>query len=662
MALKANYEFLFVGKDENSFLENYVYDLFEEHGDNSGQIFINLEVQNNPVDAEELGQVMFETMQKVFFENLDRDPYDRFELSLKAVNGVLAEYKDKKVSGYIGNLNVVVVAIVGDALYLSKTGDSEAYLIRKRYVSVITEGLGEEEDESGDVFTSIANGTVEAGDMVLFSSTRLLRYISKTDLAKAVTRKSVVETLDEIKDVISTEMLGRVGLTGMLFGKPTKAELEEALGQEDHASENVMESSATHTAAVKKKLLGSFLNKIKRSKSASTVYGGGFVDKLKNWAGDFLEGVKKGGFGKSQILILLVSVILFLLLAVYFVNSGQVAREEIAKLDEVLDGISERLAEADTKSSYDKEGAKEILDKAYLDAMTVLNSGHHRDRANRLLVDINNSRDNLDNVLRLSTPKVLADLSEKRSDVSALGFVTLGDRVFVYESNGLYEVVLDQVADPLTIDDEETVIAATGFDDRDSLVFMTKSGKLIEYKEGTIAFMDSDDGAFRKGVDIADWSNRVYLLDAAGSQIWRYAYRGTRDAFATGEAYFGEDLDLSNAVSLAIDASVYVLLNNGDIMKFYGRQKADLIINNPPYTNLNDPKVIYTDEKTDFLYVLDGAEARVLVYLKDASTGNLTYQKQYLFDGVGDLRDMYVDSGDGKLYVLNKSKIIEVTL
>src|SRR3989338_7494495 len=206
MALKASYEFLFVGRDDNSFLDNYAYDLFQDHGDKSGQIFINLEVQNNPVDSEEIASAIYETMQKVFFEDVAQEPYNRFEVALKAVNGLLKEFKSKKSSEYIGNLNVIIAAIVGDDLFLSQSGDAEAYMIRKRYVTVISEGLSDDSNQEGDVFQSIASGKIEAGDFVLFASTRLLRYISKTDLAQAVNRKSIVVTLDEIKDVISTEI------------------------------------------------------------------------------------------------------------------------------------------------------------------------------------------------------------------------------------------------------------------------------------------------------------------------------------------------------------------------------------------------------------------------------------------------------------------------
>lgn len=664
MALKASYEFLFFGRDENSFLENYSYDLFEEHGEKSGQLFINLEIQNNPADAEDIGQLIFETMQKVFFEDVMRDPYERFESALKAVNNVLKEIKGQKVSGYIGNLNIVVAGIVGDTLYLTKCGDSEAYLVRKRYVSVVSEGLGEEDDGSGDIFSSIANGTLQADDMVIFSSARLLRYISKTDLAKAVNKGSVMASLEEVKDVISTEMLGRASLTGILFEEATMEELLSVEKDVDTKEESSLKSTvAEKTVAVKNRLTGKFVSifdKFKRKRSSEVYSGQGNVSAFFK---DFWNGISSGSFGKSQILVLLVVVIVILILGVWFVSSRQGQRDELAKLDGIIVSISDKIAEAETKSSYDKEGAKAVLDKANIDAMTVLNSGYYRDKANLLLIQINETRDKLDNVMRIDNPVIFADLSTKRSDVNALGFANISDdRVFVYEYNALYELVLNQISDPITIDDQETVISATGFDDRGSVIFLTKSGKLLEYADGTVEFMDSDDGAFHKAVDIADWSNKIYLLDNTGNQIWKYTYKGTRGKFSSAESYFAETLDLSGALSFAIDSNVYLLNLSGEIMKFYGGKKADFFIDNPPFATLNDPKVVYTDEKQDYVYVLDGAEARVMVYVKNAKTGNLDYEKQYLFNGVGDLRDIYVNVKDKKLYVLSASKIFEVAL
>lgn len=663
MSLKASYEFLFFGKDDNSFLENYSYDLFQDHGEKSGQIFVNLEVQNNPVDAEEIGAVIFETMQKVFFEDVGRDSYERFEIALKAVNSVLHEFKAQKVSGYIGNLNVIIAGIVDGVLYLSQTGDAEAYLIRKRYVSVVTEGLGDDSD-SEDVFTSIASGQIEPGDFVLFSSTRMLRYISKTDLAKAVGGADIIEALNEVRDVVSTEVLGRIGLTGIAFSEMTKGDIEAIEDDVDSATTSVLEAAQSHVASQKGTLTGKFVSAVQgfRRKKRESVYNGGIRKSEGGVFERFWKGLTSAGFGKNKILALLVVVIVVLLVGIVIANSQRAAKEEIAKLDEVLNSVHERIATAETKGAYDKEGARDILDKAYLDAVTVLNSGYYRDKANQYLIQIDQVRDNLDNVQRIEVPEVLVDLTQKRNDVDALGFAVVNDRVFVYEYNALYELVLDQIQDPLTIDDEETVIAATGFGDRNSVVFLTKSGKLIEYKDGTMSFMDTDEGTFRRGVAVRDWSNRIYLLDSTGSQIWKYTYKGTRDAFGAAEPYFSEEVDVTTGVSFAIDANVYVLSSSGEITRYYAGAPADLAIDNAPFSSFKEPKVLYTDEKLDQVFVLDAAEARVIVFDKGTQAGTLTYNTQYLFEGVGELRDMYFDPDSRQLYVLSPSKVYQLGL
>lgn len=666
MALKANYEFLFFGRDDNSFLENYSYDLFQEHGDKSGQIFINLEIQNNPVDAEDIGEIIFQTMQKVFFEDISSDPYQRFEVSLKAVNGVLNEFKAKKSSGYIGNLNITIGAILSGTLYLSQTGDSETYLVRKRYVSVISEGLSEDEDNGGDVFANIASGDIEAGDFVLFSSVRLLRYISKTDLAKSIHKDSIEETLNDLRDVMSTEILGRVGLTGIIFSEATFDDVEAIEDEVDSATKNVLESSGSKVTAHKESLTGRFMTAIKgfsKKDRPPNREGVGLLATVKGRFTSFSENIFAKGFGKDKILALLVIVIALLVVGILIANSSRASRDELVKLDKILDGIHLKLTEAETKSSYDKEAAKEILNQAYLDSMTVLNSNQYRDKAKQFLVQIDAARDRLDNVQRVENPKVLVDLATKRSDVNALGFANVGDRVFAYEYNALYEVVLDQVTDPLTIDDKEKVVSATGFADRKSVVFLTQSGKLIEYKDGTMSYMDTDDGAFRKGTVIRDWSNKIYFLDPIENQIWKYTYRGTRESFGVGEAYLaGDDVDLADGVSFAIDSNVYVLRNSGDVSKYYGGTKAEFFVNNAPLNSAKDPKVIYTTDKLDQVFVLDAKESRVLVYNKDAKTGNIVYEKQYLFDGVGELRDIYVNGASKKLNILSASKIYELDL
>ena len=318
--------------------------------------------------------------------------------------------------------------------------------------------------------------------------------------------------------------------------------------------------------------------------------------------------------------------------------------------------VQNKISEAETKGQYDKEAAGQILEKAQADAMDVLNSGEFREKASILLKQIEDTRDSLDQVQRVSEPTLLADLTEKRSNVSALGFVENNDRLFVFEYNALYELVLDQVQDPITIDDEETVIAATDFDDRDSMVFLTKSGKLLEYKEGTISFMDSEEGAFHKGVSIEDWANRIYLLDPDSNQLWKYTYKATQDRFGAADQYTSEG-DLAMAKDFAIDANVWFLGSDG-VDKYYGGVEEDLIISKSPFNAFTDPVKMITDENMAQLFVLD-SDGRILVFYKDENTGNLIYSNQYVVDGIGEIRDFVVDLDANRMKVLTATAVYE---
>jgi len=394
------------------------------------------------------------------------------------------------------------------------------------------------------------------------------------------------------------------------------------------------------------------------------VFNGGseFSSKMKETFSDFSDRFFSKKFGKDKILVLLILVIAVLTVGIFYANSSRGKQAELERLDGILTSVHDKVAEAETKGLYDKEKAKEILDKAYLDAKSVFDSEFYRDKASLYLIQIEEVRDKLDNVKRVENPKVFADLTTKRADVNALGFALFGDRVFAYEYNALYEIVLDQVQDPLTIDDKEVVVAATGFADRNSVVFLTKTGKIIEYKDGTMSFMDTEEVAFHKGVAIADWSNRIYILDSAGNQIWRYTYKGSQAKFGVGEGYVVDGTDLAASKDFAIDSNVYVLESNADIFKFYGGKKAQFYVNNAPFNMTKDPAKIYTSDKLDSIYVVDAKGGRVLVFQKDTKTGNVIYTTQYLFDGVGELRDLYVSPDSKKMYVLTKNSILEVDL
>lgn len=667
MQLKTQYEFLFVGRDEGSFLENYAYNVSEgESG--SAQIFACVEIQNNPVDAEVIGETLFEAFKKSFFpQKAQKDPYLRFENSLKEINRVIDGFREAKSSGHIGRLHIIVAAVSEDNLFLSQTGDSEAYLIRKHFVSSISEGLYD--SDSRETFTSIANGHLESGDFLLFASTRLLRYISKSNLTRII-QPDVVRTLNELRDSVAPEILGRIGFIGISVGLPAEKEAQEFV-----LLKRRMENRFAFVSDLYSKARGFMKDRLARvsarglndSKSASTAStfsrSSGFFSGI-FWGLRDLFGNRDGmnGMTKNKILGLLIVVILLLTFGVWFVKYRQEMNAEILALDTQLAQAREQVSEAEAKGQYDKEAAAAILENAEKKVREVISHSSHRAKGSEVLALIAKTRDLLDDIRRVSDARVLADVSQKDSGVNLLGFAGSNGRFFAYSADKVFEIVLDKISEPVKVDTNEAIISATSFDERESVLLFTKAGKVFELKDDAVRQMATLDGAFRKGVAIEDWGSRLYILDPDSDQIWRYPYVKSRDVFGTAEGY-KIDGSVKDSVDMAIDGSVYTLdKTNGALTRYYAGSRQIFNVQNAPFVQPQSAYRLYTDGELGFAFVLDTGDNKIYVYGKDSKSSHFVYRYQLLFEGLDSLRDVYFAQTTNQIYVMDSKKIYEVSL
>jgi len=149
------------------------------------------------------------------------------------------------------------------------------------------------------------------------------------------------------------------------------------------------------------------------------------------------------------------------------------------------------------------------------------------------------------------------------------------------------------------------------------------------------------------------------MLDPEAKQIWRYTRR--RDQFDAAQAY-SVGVDLSNAVDFAIDGNIYILNNDGSIIRLYQGNKEDFPIKQSPVKPLVSPTKIFTEQDMNQIYILEPNENRILVYLKDDKTGGASYNSQYIFDDLQGIKDLVVDKDTNTMYVLTKDAVYRVAL
>lgn len=672
MALTYESDFIFIGKGDESFLENYSYELSADPAALQGKIFMALEILNNMTEAEDIGEAVFANFKQKFFDSGATDPYERFEEALKAANQTIETLKEEKVSRFIGNLNVTIGAVMNGNLYISTAGDAEVYLVRKRFVSVVSEGLAE--DAKGETFANIANGSLEPRDTVIFSSSRLLRYITKSELGRVVGEVSghgkISLALSDLQDFIMAEILGRSALIGVYMEE--RAEDGEEISMEEERKGvigggvrgifgKIAEWMPGISLGGKIKFLSVLKEKILRGMPAAVSAG-------KSGAGAAGSAIRRAAsklpkinfherMPKKHILLAAIALGVLLVTGIFWLKTRGETKRAIAEQQTKLNHAIELINDASTVGQFDKPKASELLASAEKETLEVLNSRYLRSDAVKTLDEVRSVRDSLDDIKRITNPTVLADFSEKRANVSALGFMALKDRLYGFEYNALYEVVLDKLQDPLTINDIETVILGTPFTETNSLLFLTRTGKMIEHIAGQFVFIPTKDGIWKKGVDMKTYNERLYILDPERNQIWRYTHR--RDSFDAGEAY-NQNADLSKAVSIAIDAAVYVLNSDGTITQLYQGQKQDYPLRRAPLNAITAPAKLFTGSDLNHLFVLEPATSRVILFRKDPKNGGAQYQSQYVFEKTGTLRDLTV--ADNRLYVMDDKKVYFVNL
>jgi hypothetical protein len=537
-------------------------------------------------------------------------------------------------------------------------------LVRKRFVSIISEGLAEE--DSKETFVNIANGTLEPFDRIVLSSTRLLRYITKAELGRIFASPGtpgIGSELAELQDFIMTEILGRSSVIGVSVAEgaedgvmeenaPTKSLIpgdlvEKVLAFFKRYTSHIPKISFNVKLPSFKKLYDKVLSFIPAKKPA-----------IESEPAIALPGIAFfKNMTKEKILAGVVILLVVLIGGIFWMRTSGTARRQIAEQQAKLNHVRDLLSEAATTGQFDKAKAADLLIAGEQDTLAVLNSNVLRNDAVKMMDEIQKQRDGLDEIKRIAAPTVLADLTAKRPNVNALGLMNLKDRLFAFEYNALYEIVLDKLQEPLTIDSLETVILGTPYDDKESLLFLTRTGKMIEYISTKFLTVTTKDGIWKKGIDMKSYNSRVYVLDPERNQIWRYTRRN--DGFDAGEAY-NQDADLKKAVGLAIDSSVYVLNSDGTVIQMYQGQKQEYPLRRAPLVPVSAPTKIFTSGDLNYIYILEPSKARVVIFRKDPKNGGAQYQTQYVFENTGLLRDLLV--ADGRLYVMDDKKVYFINL
>ncbi|MDQ1284181.1 MAG: hypothetical protein QG620_529 [Patescibacteria group bacterium] len=186
-------------------------------------------------------------------------------------------------------------------------------------------------------------------------------------------------------------------------------------------------------------------------------------------------------------------------------------------------------------------------------------------------------------------------------------------------------------------------------DDLGLAFLMDTDGKIISFSPLSGKFQDNNI-SLPENSDISaagTYLTYMYLLDAKGSQIYRYPR--AEGGFGERSAWLKDKVDLSAAKNMAISDTVYIS-NGGEIIKlFQGKKQAFQIENTATPVNID---WVYTREESSNIYILDKINSRVVQLDLE---GKIIWQ--YYNSEIGNSIEFTIDEENNKVYFSTESSV-----
>jgi hypothetical protein len=685
-----------------------------------GNLFLIIEITLRNELAEKISEIILEVLQREYYKDpikpADYVVIEHFEKALNKTNQALSTLASEGYVDWIDKTHIAIAAIKNNKIHFTHTGQVKVFLLRNQNLTHINQGPPEKPPTPIKTFTNITSGTLIDKDKLLLATPELFNYLPENEIKNALLNKIPLDTIKKIKELISSKdstisvsaiaidivkeassekhskslpafpkKIGQQKEKGLDINYPSLTLENPEASSETRDKETKIASSLKNNQTEKNsvplvnKATNSFrllFQKIKRRTSMEYQRPHHFRSAGKSMPKSI--GYAALNLTKKILQALLIrfnnlpgsSKVLFvssLVLTVLFIGSVLIIaqkKKEIRELNQheiLLEKALQKEKEASNALIYhDNERAKKLLLEAKEEAEKLIAAEILQAEAENLLEKIKAQLDKAEGITRIEDPIVLTELENKSIDK----IVGLKETIYTFDKNTNLIYELDEENKKLaTISEESSNLGyfklAAINDLKDSMIFLTEAPSFAEFNLINKSIENLDVDIFNQDQETKDLSvygDRLYRLVPEAKQIFKHTR--TITGFSKGVEWVTSNTDdLENAQSIAIDGFIYVLKSDGKIFKYLRGTKKDFSVETPQEP-VDSPSKIFTSEEIENLYVVDPNKKRVLVFNKN--TGSLT--AQFYSDHFDNLKDIYVNKGEKKMYILNGDKILGIVI
>lgn len=527
-------------------------------------------------------------------------------------------------------ITLIILVPVGEIIYVVLCGKGAVYLKRGSEFSTLIADNGE------------VSGAVEVGDTILMATKSLSLFLTDEDVAGLFNNLAAEDIAEKLTMLIHQR-------PDLCFGSGLIYQIEDFI-EEDQSDPNIPEEPPT--------------GQIRARYYVPDV---GFIKSLSGIFTNFLMRIKglfsRATFGSKKIkLLALILALLFFVGSVFLgikkQTESRINRDATAKIKDAQHAYDEGLALLELNPLL----ARQRLSQAKSILASVIGKIPEglpeKKEINELYSKV---RTDLEIALQRHqiTPQLFYDVGLLKNNAQAMAMAVYGDTVGMIDRNfSIYELdaqskkavivgggrsmngikYIDVSADEMILFSDQSIYRLIRGQDQ-------KSKKIISRSE--------DWGEI---VSMVAYGGNIYLLDRTKSRIWKYT--SLEDGYSPLREYLSADTrpDLSQAVNMAIDGSVWVAMRNGQIIKFTSGA-VDSFVPSGIDPSLGDNLQIFTNDGVENLYVLDTDNSRLVVLNKKGE-----YKAQYVWPKTLVVQSIIAVKSVGKALLLSGGKIYSIDL
>lgn len=357
---------------------------------------------------------------------------------------------------------------------------------------------------------------------------------------------------------------------------------------------------------------------------------------------------------KFLLLIVALLIILFVFSITYFKQKqGQAISQK--EYQELITQIEEQKNQAESDLIYGNEdkARQGIAGAQTLLATLPIESKKQKEVHESLNQAIQTIVAKLRKISIITDPTLIADLSaQQETNIDVKNIIFNNNTLYAFDSlnNNNYQINLDNREINKNISNLTDIgsITKAKLIDAKILIYHDKNA-FVEFNDNKYTPFNVALASGAQIADFADYNSRLYTVDIKNNQIYRQ--QKTDTGYDSGVTWLKSAQDLKDVVAMAIDTNIWLLDKKGLVLKFTKgvKQTFDLLNIEP---KLEEPTELFTNDQTNFIYILEPKNKRIVVIDK---SGKLVIQ--YYSDTFNNPNDFTVLEKEKKIFISSDNKI-----